>query len=365
MIPLFDRYPALCEKLPHTALADLPTPVEPMTELGRALGVKQLYVKRDDRSGGRYGGNKVRKLEFLLGRAVQERRKEVMTFGGAGSNHALATSLYAQHLGLGSIAILVPQPNARSVRRNLLMQLHAGAELHYYTDGRQAARGSWQQRALHTLRRGKVPFTIPAGGSSALGACGFVNAALELAQQVESGLLPAPDLLYVASGTMGTCVGLTLGLRAAGLLTRVMAVAVTKPPYTSPQRGRDLFCATNTLLHRAAPSFPEFPFPEECFEHREGFLGEAYGLYTPGAVRLMAQVKAHEDLTLEGTYTGKALAALAADAASGALEGKTVLFWDTYNSRDFSDDIAGRDYHALPPGLHHYFEEPVQPLDRG
>jgi D-cysteine desulfhydrase len=130
MIPLFKQYPLLREKLPYVSLGEFPTPVQKLDRIGRDLGMSRLYIKRDDLSGRIYGGNKVRKLEFLLGNTLKANAKEVMTFGGAGSNHALATAIYARQIGLKGISMLMPQPNAHCVRRNLLIGYHCGAELH-------------------------------------------------------------------------------------------------------------------------------------------------------------------------------------------------------------------------------------------
>jgi D-cysteine desulfhydrase len=97
---------------------------------------------------------------------------------------------------------------------------------------------------------------------------------------------------------------------------------------------------------------------------REEFYGKEYALYTEEGMRAVKLAKETEGIALEGTYTGKTFAALLADAASGALRDKTVLFWNTYNSRDFTDDVKDMDYHILPKSLHRYFEEDVQPLER-
>ena len=335
-----------------------------MDRLGSEVGIERLYVKRDDLSGEAYGGNKVRKLEFLLGRALAEGRKTVLTFGGAGSNHALATSIYARQRGLKSVSILLPQPNAHSVHRNLLMGHRAGAALCYYVSPGRAAAGTFLQRQRCRLRDGSYPAVIPPGGSSALGALGFVNAALELKAQVEAGEMPEPDVLYAASGTMGTVIGLAVGLMLAGMRCRVMAVCVTKPPYTSPEKAPLLFGEIVSLLRRSDPSVPKLSFDNSGFILRHGFLGKGYGLYTEESAAAAKRVKEAQGLKLEGTYTGKTFAALLADAEAGALTGKTVLFWNTHNSRDFSAEIEGIDYHELPPGLHGYFEDEVQPLDR-
>src|SRR5690606_22015855 len=112
----------------------------------------------------------------------------------------------------------------------------------------RVALGTLYQFQRVRRREGRFPQVIPPGGSSPIGCCGFVNAAFELKAQVEAGLMPAPDELYVASGTMGTCIGLLLGLRAAGMKTRVQAVRVTDPPYTSEEKGRKLYAATQALL---------------------------------------------------------------------------------------------------------------------
>jgi 1-aminocyclopropane-1-carboxylate deaminase/D-cysteine desulfhydrase-like pyridoxal-dependent ACC family enzyme len=121
MIPLFKQYPKLEEKLPYISLGEFPTPVQKLERLGMELGVGNLYTKRDDLSGRLYGGNKPRKLEFILGDVLRSGAKEVITFGGAGSNHALATAIYSRQAGLKSISMLMPQPNARYVRNNLLV----------------------------------------------------------------------------------------------------------------------------------------------------------------------------------------------------------------------------------------------------
>ena len=140
MIPLFEQYPLLQEKLPYISLGEFPTPIQRLDQLGAKLKIGQLYIKRDDLSGKIQGGNKIRKLEFILGSALRSGAKEVITFGGAGSNHALATAIYAQQVGLKSISMLMPQPNANYVRRNLAMSHYYGAELHSCGAGLESPR---------------------------------------------------------------------------------------------------------------------------------------------------------------------------------------------------------------------------------
>lgn len=364
MLPLFETFPALRGRLPHTPLADLPTPVEPMPRLAASLGIENLYIKRDDLTAALYGGNKVRKLEFLLGDALRQGRKEVMTFGCAGSNHATATAIYAHETGLRSISMLLPQPNAHSVRYNLLISQHFGAELHHYSSSGAVGAGVRRQLARHLRLTGVEPFVIPAGGSSPLGVVGYVNAALELVAQVREARIPEPDLIYVAAGTTGTSVGLKLGLKLAGLRTQVLPVRVTGEKFVNAPAMVELFHVSNELLRRLDKSFPKLDFAETDTLIQHDFYGGAYAEYTHESVDAMRRVREAEGIKLEGTYTGKAFGALMEDAEAGRLHGKTVLFWNTYNSRDLSRLIAGKDYHQLPRAFHPYFEQDVQPLDR-
>ena len=363
MIPLFQQYPLLKEKLPHVCLGEFPTPVHRLDRLGRELGVDQLYIKDDGVSGSIYGGNKIRKLEFLLAEALQSGAKEVLTFGCVGSNHVLATTIYGRQAGLGSVLMLMPQPNADYVRRNLLMDYRWSAELHLYRNYPLAVAAALYQGLVHRRRRGQAPHIIPVGGSSPVGVAGFVNAAFELKVQIERGEVPEPDRVYVALGSMGTAVGLELGLRAVNLRSQVVPVRVVGHKFANARKMVRLFHKTNSLLHSLDPTFPEYGFREEEAGLRHGFYGREYARFTEEGVGAVTRMAESEGIRLEGTYTGKALAALLSDAEKGDVKDKVVLFWNTHNARDFSEAIADVDYHQLPKAFHRYFEEEVQPLD--
>lgn len=364
MLPLFEHYPRLAEKLPHADLGQFPTLVQKLDKLGEEVGVRRLFIKRDDLSGEVYGGNKVRKLEFLLGDALRAQVKEVVTFGSAGSNHALATAIYANELGLRSISVLLPQPNARYVGRNLLMSHRSGAELHYVRNMPVAYARTFYQLARHRLKTGRFPQMIPPGGSSPLGSVGYVNAAFELKEQISAGEAPEPDRIYVAAGTLGTAVGLMLGLKAAGLRSRVIPVRVAGEKFANETKALRLFQETNSLLRSADASFPSFELSEGEVGIRQQFIGQGYAYFTEESMKAVRLMKEAEGVKLEGTYTGKAMAALMDDAKRQSLRDEVVLFWNTYNSTDFSDAIAVTDYRQLPISFHQYFEEDVQPLDR-
>jgi 1-aminocyclopropane-1-carboxylate deaminase/D-cysteine desulfhydrase-like pyridoxal-dependent ACC family enzyme len=361
VIPLFAKYPNLRDNLPYVSVADLPTPVARLERLGAQLDI-ELFVKRDDLTGKIYGGNKVRKLEFLLGKALQEGRSEVITFGAVGSNHALATAIYADQLGLGSINMLVPQPNAKYVRENLLMSHAIGAELHHYGNDWAAAVGTGVQMLSHKMRRGQFPAFIFIGGTTPYGMLGFVNAALELEQQIAEGQMPVPDYIYVAMGSMGTSTGLAFGLRAAGLPTKVVPVRVVPDKYASLKKFTRHWRKLQCLL-AAEETFATIGLGSEDYAIRDRFFGGEYARFTAEGQEAARRMWEAEGLNLEGTYTAKALAALIDDANRGVLKGKTVLFWNTANSVDFSDSIAHLDYRELPAAFHRYFEEDLQPLD--
>jgi 1-aminocyclopropane-1-carboxylate deaminase/D-cysteine desulfhydrase-like pyridoxal-dependent ACC family enzyme len=368
MLPLFENYQLLGKKLPYVSLGDFPTPVQKLDQLGKQLGLSDLFIKRDDLTGKVYGGNKVRKLEFILGEALHRGAKEVLTFGAAGSNHALATAIYAKQLGLKSISMLIPQPNAHYVRRNLLMSYHNEAELHLYSPMRffraTADPSVVYQLLRHGLKQGQLPHVIPMGGSSPLGAVGYVNAAFEFHGQIVKGEIPEPDYIYIASGSMGTAAGLILGIRALSMKTKVVAVRVNSERFVNVKRLIKLIYQTNFLLSSMDPSFPHFDFRESDVEIRQGFFGTQYALSTEQGLEAISLMNRYANIKLEGTYTGKTFAALIDDAKKSNLTDKIVLFWNTYNSRDFSESTAAIDYHQLPRRFHRYFEESVQPLER-
>jgi 1-aminocyclopropane-1-carboxylate deaminase/D-cysteine desulfhydrase-like pyridoxal-dependent ACC family enzyme len=361
--PLFERFPGT-RALPWVPLALLPTPVQRCDALAEEFGSASLWVKRDDVSGERYGGNKVRKLEFLLGDALAAGATDVITFGAVGSNHALATAIYGAAQGIKVHSMLMPQPNASYVRRNLLASTTVEADVNFFGDRDEALRGAAGLRE-ELLATDRLPFVIPFGGTSPGSAAGFVNAAFELAEQVDAGELPEPDVLFVALGSMGTAADLTLGLRVAGLKTVVAAVPVlSEDADVEALFVRTIFDA-QTALHVADDTFPVFEWAESDVRVVRGFLGDGYASFTSVGMEAVEIARRVLGLPVEGTYTGKTLSALLARGRAGALRGAHVLFWDTYNSRDISPLVGAGNEEALPPGSRSYLEADVQELDRG
>ncbi len=364
MIQLFEQYPLLKERIPYVQLGEFPTPIKHLRDLGKEIGTDYLYLKHDGLSGQIYGGNKIRKLEFLLGDALRNGAKEVLTFGFAGSNHALATAVYAQKLGLKNISILLAQPNAHYVRRNLLLSHVCDGEIHHFKKEMGAYIPTTIMLLRRKLKQGKFPYIIGPGGSSPLGSVGYVNAAFELKQQVANGSMPEPDKVFLALGTMGTAVGLTIGLKAAGLKTRVVSVRVADVKYANKEKFVKLFHKTLALIRSLDSSFPGVEIADEEVNIIQGCFGEQYARFTEAGMAAVELLAKSEGIQLEGTYTGKTMAALIDQVKGHGTKHEVVLFWNTYNAIDFSDTIRGTDYHQLPRRFHQYFEDDVQPLDK-
>jgi 1-aminocyclopropane-1-carboxylate deaminase/D-cysteine desulfhydrase-like pyridoxal-dependent ACC family enzyme len=354
----FERFPTLSRSLPHVALGSFPTPLESLDGLLAAFdpcrSLAALHLKNDGCSSAVYGGNKVRKLELVLGEALRRGAKEVLTFGFAGSNHATATAVHAASVGLRSISMLLPQANAPYVATNLLVSEGGGAELHAYNSVPELSAGVVSQMTRHRLRSGRWPFVIAPGGSSPLGTVGFVAAAFELAAQLEQLGVAPPDFVYVALGSGGTVAGLSLGFAAAGLPTRVVAIRVTELKHASARKLASLWNDTASLLHALDPSFPSSRFDERRVSIRDEFFGSGYAVPSNGTEEALRLAAEHAGLHLDVAYTGKALACLIADARRGALADKRVVFWNTYNATDLSALRARGDGSRLPEPLRCY-----------
>jgi 1-aminocyclopropane-1-carboxylate deaminase/D-cysteine desulfhydrase-like pyridoxal-dependent ACC family enzyme len=352
---LRSAFPALACALPHISLTALPTPLSEAPAFAHRLGIGSLAIKRDDLTSPIYGGNKVRKLEYLLAGALASGCDTVVTFGATGSNHALATAVFAQRLGLACHAVLVPQPRTPWVAATLRYHLLLGTHLHAARHFNHSREILDEVRSAHPQGPGRVA-EIPWGGSNWLGEVGFVDAALELAAQFEEADSPPPDLLYAAAGSMGTVIGLSLGLAVAGLRTRIVAPRVVPFGANAAERIRALVGVANHELHARDEAFPLVAQPGANVEVRDEFFGIGYAEATPEALEAVALMQELEQHRLETTYTGKALACLVADARAGKLAGKRVIFWNTYNSAAYPAEAEKLDTSALPPDFKPYLD---------
>jgi len=330
----FDSDPSL----PRLDFASLPTPVESLDSLGEELGVPELFAKRDDLSGDLYGGNKVRKLEYLLGEARDEGYERVWTVGGIGSHHVLATCIYARQQGFEPAALHFPQPVTEHVLDNLRALGTTRPDLTLVGNRVQIPVEVLRTRIREWLARGPDVYYIPAGGSSPTGAVGYVRAVCELAEQIEAGELPEPDVIFAAAGTCGTVAGILVGTQLLGFDTEIVAVRVVDRLITNRPSIRSLAERTMERLSEhgiAASGAPEM----ERVKLLHDYFGEAYGRPTPEGERAIECARSTEDLHLDPTYTGKTLAALIAERDRFELQHRTVLYWHTLSSADLSDRI--------------------------
>jgi D-cysteine desulfhydrase len=354
-IALERRFPALAGRLPRRALATLPTPVHRLAALGRDAGIAELWVKRDDLTGEPYGGNKVRKLEWLLADAIARGHRTVLTTGALGSNHALATTIYAGAVGLRALLVLIPQPITAHVRRTLLLDHAYGATIHAVPSIAAARR-----RVIGLVLRGTLardrPYLVPTGGSSAVGTLGYVNAGLELAEQVRAGELPEPAAIVVPLGSGGTVAGLVAGLAVAGLATRVIAIRVTDLLPPTPAFLARLANGALERLRRLGAELPPVVLTPADVVVRSDWLGPGYGAVTSEGVDARRRIAVSEGLDVETTYGAKALAGALVIGREAEWRDRPVLFWHTYSAAD-AGAALGRlpDWRELPAAVHHVF----------
>ena len=341
-------FPGIDEQLPKLSIATLPTPVS-IRSLSLDHVSVDIAVKHDDVTSALYGGNKVRKLEYLLRRATDRGAQRVATFGAAGSNHALATAIHAYQLGLDCTCFLSHQKATPNVARTLNIHRRLGTEILRWG-------GGIDQVALFRQHlQGRGAWVVPLGGTCWLGAVGFVNAAFELARQIKQGLLHAPDRIYIACGTTGSAAGLALGLAAAGIRTSVHAIQVADNPFASEWKMHRLMAKTHILLNRIDPRFVADGW-RDGIVWRDEFLAGGYARVDDATAKAVAQARNDLDLTLETTYTGKAFAALLHDLQQPGYDGAPYLFWNTCNSAPIP---ASADRPAslanIPPDFERYF----------
>lgn len=273
-----------------------PTPVRPLSGPGVPDGA--LWVKDEAASGALYGGNKVRKLELLLDDAVGRGRGHVATIGGVGSHHVLATAIYGAEAGLRTHALLFGQPDTPHVRSNAAQIAHRCASWRR-TATVDTVAPDFARMLLSLRRQGIRAAPILPGGSSALGARGWVSGAEEVAAAVEGGALPLPRRVYVPVGSGGTAAGLAAGFAWLGLDVEVVGVRVAGRIMANRWWVRHL--ARRVLAALGAPK------RVGAVRIEDGWIGDGYGCAGTDILELVAR-GADLGLSLEATYSAKALA---------------------------------------------------------
>lgn len=306
--------------LPYQPLAHLPTPLEPLPQLSRVLGGPQLFIKRDDQTGLAGGGNKTRKLEFLLAEALGQGADTLVTVGAPQSNHCRQTAAAAARCGLRCVLVLGGNPPA-NITGNILLDRLLGAEIHYA--GEQTREAKMQSVVATETAADRKVYAIPLGGSTPLGAAAYVQAWAELLAQTEAQSLYF-DRVVFASSSGGTHAGLVLGAYLTGFAGEILGISVDHPPAHLQNLVADLATQTAKLLRHP------HTFAATAIQVNADYLGEGYGCMGAGEREAIEMFARHEGILLDPVYTGRAAAGLIDLILRGAFAPhEKVLFWHT------------------------------------
>ena len=293
-------------RFPRVRLTHSPTALEPMPNLTRLLGGPQLWIKRDDCTGLATGGNKTRKLEFLMGEALAQKADVVLTQGATQSNHARQTAAAAARLGLACEILLEDRTGFahEDYRKsgNVLLDRLFGAPLHHFPGGTDME-AELARRGDELRAAGRRPYVIPGGGSNPVGTLGYVTCALELIAQANDRDLNI-DLLVHATGSTGTQAGLVAGLEGARAGIPVLGIGVRAPRPLQEERVFALAQRAAELLGIGGA------VKREAVVANCDYVGEGYGLPTPGMVEALELTARTEGIVLDPVYSGKAMAGL-------------------------------------------------------
>ena len=356
--PLFQAYPQLKDKIPFVHMGKYPTRVHRLEKLGEHLGCPNLWIKRDDESSDIYGGNKVRMMEFVLADAKKKNRCALVCWGALGSNQILASCIWGRHLGFTEIsAIYNQQPIHDYVRRNLLIDAALGARMDCASSTADLAMKLLVQYIKYTNPlKGRRPYLVPLVGSSALSCLGYVNAAFELKQQIDEGIVPEPDFIFVTVGTGGTMAGLQLGLRMAGLKSTAVGVRILEKELVNERMVAWEINRAIRLLNKCGCNLRYAKYRPEDITMLHDFFGDEYAAATEEGKEAIALGAEKEGLILDVTYTGKTMAAVMDFVRQGGNAEKNIMFWHTFNSVDLSPFLKDAPHPTeLPKKFHQYF----------
>lgn len=310
---------------PRERIATLPTPLQYAEHVTEALGGPRIYIKRDDLTGLAMGGNKTRKLEYLLADAKSKGATHLITLGGAQSNHVRQTAAAARLGGMQAELILeskVPDPE---VQGNLLLDVLLGARYHVI-ESMAESDDAIERVSTEVKSLGGVPYVIPVGGSNGTGSLGYVSAMLELSNQLwETGIDPVA--LYFGSGSGGTQAGIELGARLFGVSTDIRGVMVSPGIDAKREKIMNVLNAACELLDVSNP------VNADEIALLDSYFGTGYGAPTQEGLEAIALLARTEGILLDTVYTAKAFSALVAEIRAGRYETTdSVIFLHTGGS---------------------------------
>lgn len=313
----------LLSHFPRVRRAFLPTPIHELGNLADSLGIANLYIKRDDLTGIGSGGNKTRKLEFVVGKALEQGVDTLVTVGALQSNHCRQTAAFAANLGLRCVLLLGGKEPEVSKGNHMLDGL-LGAEMKYYEDADFEELHKRLDDVVDTLRElGLNPYPIPAGAATATGCLGYVQAMLELKEQMKHDELEI-DKILVPVGTGGTLAGMLVGMKMAELNAEIIGVSVLFDSETCHSR-------VLSLLKEMHEEYPD-TIPETRLPIRidDTFLEDGYGVITDGVCSAIGTFAKMDGVILDPVYTAKTGLALMRMAMVDEIQrSESILFWHT------------------------------------
>jgi len=337
-------------QLPRYSLATLPTPITDAVRLRHALGgaarCPRILIKRDDLTALGLGGNKARKLEYLIADALADGAHTVVTTGAVQSNHARMTAAAARMAGLKCVLVLSSRYEVPQIEGNLLLDYVFGAEVRFVpAEDPMLAVGQDAAVVAEVVESeaaaGRTTYVIPVGGSSPVGALGYVSGTAELVEQLRA-LGSSPSRLYYASGSRGTQAGLTLGAKLSDAPYELWGIAVSAGEPEKIERAKNAANDAAVLLGVGTRVSHEDLFTDQ------GFIGEGYGIPTPGGLEAIDLLARTEAILLDQVYTSKGFSALLHHVRSGEIPPTdTVVFLHTGGmpalfTREFSASITPR-----------------------
>jgi D-cysteine desulfhydrase family pyridoxal phosphate-dependent enzyme len=306
------------DALPTLTPSFAPTPVEELSRLRDALHAgPRLLIKRDDAIPFGFGGNKIRKLQIVAAQALADGADTLITTGGVQSNHARATAAIAARLGLGCVLIANGAAPERPTANALLDRL-LGAEIRY-VKSREERNPAMEQAAADVRARGRRPFVIPLGASTAYGAAAYARAVGELLTQI-----PAPDAIVLSTSSGGTQAGVVAGCALHGLPARVIGISADDASAAITDTIRGILRGLEALLETSPGGLTG-----ASIEVDDSFVGDGYGIPTSQSTEAIELCASRDAVFLDPTYTSKAMAGLIARIRRREWASGTVLFWHT------------------------------------
>lgn len=322
---LFEAFPDLAEVTPWMPLANVPTAIESCDAIAPWLGRTGIFMKRDDLISPLYGGNKVRRWEFVLADAKKKGKNTIVTVGGLASTQAMATTLFGKSLGFRIRIVLFDQPVTQFGRDSIRALLNAGAELEYAGGYTATFWKAWRA----SRRAGDDGYFIMPGASNALANLGFIDAMLELKQQIDAKEAPLPDVIVVPTGSAGTLAALALGAAHLGWPTEIIGTRITTAIATNRFIVDGVIKRTDKSLAKRAKGWS--PMRKKVnYSIYGGALGKGYGYPTPAALEGAEQLELLTGAKGEVTYSGKALATVREIARERPKA--NILLWNTLST---------------------------------